>query len=60
MIKGKFDERLKRKTEKAQINELLCKILCHNLCCGIRAIYELDIEVEFYKALAIPLDNLKL
>jgi transposase len=38
MIKGKFGERLKSKTEKAQINELLCKVLCHNLCCVICAV----------------------
>ena len=52
MIKGKFGERLKSKTEKAQINELLCKVLCHNLCCVIHAMYELGIEAEFYKRLA--------
>ena len=49
MIKGKFGERLKSKTEKAQINELLCKVLCHTLCCVVGAIYELGIEPEFYK-----------
>ena len=49
MIKGKFGERLKSKTEKAQINELLCKVLCHNFCCVIHAIYELGIETDFYK-----------
>jgi hypothetical protein len=49
MIKGKFGERLKSKTEKAQINELLCKVLCHNLCCVVSAIYELGIEPEFYR-----------
>jgi len=52
MIKGKFGERLKSKTEKAQVNELLCKVLCHNLCCVIHAMYELGIEAEFYKRLA--------
>jgi transposase len=49
MIKGKFGERLKSKTEKAQINELLCKILCHNICCVIQSIYELGIEADFYR-----------
>jgi transposase len=49
MIKAKFGERLRSKTEKAQINELLCKVLCHNICCVIQSIYELGIEADFYK-----------
>jgi transposase len=49
MIKRKFGERLKCKTEKAQINELLCKVLCHNLCCVVQSIYELGIETDFYR-----------
>jgi hypothetical protein len=34
MIKAKFSERLLCKTETAQINEALCKVLFHNLCGG--------------------------
>lgn len=49
MIKGKFGERLRSKTEKAQINELLCKILCYNICCVIQSMYELGIEADFYR-----------
>lgn len=47
MIKAKFGERLRSKTVAAQTNEVLCKILCHNLCCVIQSIYELGIEVDF-------------
>lgn len=47
MIKRKFGERLKSKTEKAQINELLCKVLCHNLCCVVQSMYEFGIDMEF-------------
>lgn len=47
MIKTKFGERLKSKSETAQINEVLCKVLCHNLCCLIQSIYELGIEPNF-------------
>lgn len=31
MIKAKFGDSLRSKTVRAQINELLCKILCHNI-----------------------------
>lgn len=48
MIKGKFGERLRSKTKVAQTNEVLCKILAHNLCCLIQSIYELGVEPNFW------------
>jgi len=50
MIKAKFGTRLRSKTTVAQVNELLCKILCHNLCCLVQSFYELGVEAEFWKA----------
>jgi transposase len=47
MIKAKFGERLRSKTATAQANEVLCKVLCHNLCCLIQSMYELGIEPTF-------------
>jgi transposase len=47
MIKSKFGERLKSKTTTAQVNEALCKVLCHNLCVVIQSMYELNITPEF-------------
>lgn len=47
MIKTKFGDSLRSKTEVAQRNETLCKILCHNICCLVSAIYELGIEPIF-------------
>jgi hypothetical protein len=47
MIKAKFGERLRSKTETAQINEALCKVLCHNLCVVIQSMYELGVAPEF-------------
>lgn len=47
MIKAKFGERLRSKTETAQVNEALCKVLCHNLCVVIQSMYELNITPEF-------------
>jgi hypothetical protein len=48
MIKTKFGERLRSKTETSQTDEVLCKNLCHNLCCVIQSIYELGNEPGFW------------
>ncbi len=48
MIKGKFGDAVRSKGETAQVNELLCKVLCHNLCVLVQAIYELGIEPAFW------------
>jgi transposase len=50
MIKSKFGSSLRSKTEVAQINEILCKILCHNLCVLVQSMYELNVAPEFWKA----------
>jgi transposase len=47
MIKTKFRDHVRSKTDVAMKNEVLCKILCHNICCVISAIYELGIEPVF-------------
>ena len=47
MIKTKFRDNLRSKTKTAQINELLCKILCHNICVVIQEVNELGIRGEF-------------
>jgi len=39
---------LRSKTETAQINEVLCKVLCHNVCCLIQFMYELGVEPSFW------------
>ena len=48
MIKAKFGQRLRSKTPIAQMNEALCKVLCHNICCVIQSIHELGIEPTFH------------
>jgi transposase len=45
MIKRKFGESLKSKSYQGQVNEVLCKVVAHNLCCLISAIYELGLEM---------------
>lgn len=47
MVKTKFGDAVRSKTDVAAKNEVLCKILCHNIACLISAIYELGIEPEF-------------
>ena len=47
MIKARFGERLRSKTERAQINEALITVLCHNICVVIQSMHELGIEADF-------------
>ncbi len=49
MIKRKFEPNLRSKTKPAQVNEALCKVLCHNLCVIIHSMYELGIEPDFWQ-----------
>jgi transposase len=48
MIKARFGGFLRSKSERAQINEALCKVICHNLCVLIQSMAELGIEPVFY------------
>jgi len=47
MMKRKFGDSLRSKTDIAMVNEALCKILCHNLVMLIHEIHELGIEADF-------------
>lgn len=47
MIKSKFKDNLRSKDKIGQINELLLKILCHNICVLIQEMFELGIEPDF-------------
>jgi len=52
MIKSKFGDSLRSKTRTAQINEALCKVLCHNICCLIQSMFELNLKPKFWKEVA--------
>jgi transposase len=52
MIKSKFGDALRSKTKTAQINEALCKVLCHNICCLIQSMYELNLKPKFWSVAA--------
>ena len=47
MMKGKFGDSLRSKSDAGQINEALCKVLCHNICVLVQAMHELGIEPAF-------------
>ncbi len=48
MIKGKFSDSVRSKTETAQVNEILLKVLCHNIVVLIHAMYELGLRPRFW------------
>ncbi len=48
MIKARFGASVRAKTPIAQVNEVLCKVLCHNICVLIQSIYELGLEPTFW------------
>lgn len=44
MIKGKFGDAVRSKTDVAMRNEVLAKVLCHNLVCLVHEMHELGID----------------
>jgi transposase len=52
MIKAKFGDKLRSKSKTAQINEALCKVLCHNICCLIQSMFELNLKPKFWAEVA--------
>jgi transposase len=52
MIKSKFGNTLRSRTKTAQINEALCKVLCHNICCLIQSMFELNLKPKFWSVAA--------
>jgi len=47
MIKAKFGDGVRSRTHDAQVNEVLCKILCHNICVLIQSMFELGVKPTF-------------
>jgi transposase len=48
MMKRKFGDSLRSKTDVAMVNETLCKVLCHNLVVLIHETHELGIDPVFW------------
>ena len=48
MIKTKFKDNVRSRDITAQKNEVLLKVLCHNICVIIQEMHELGIEPQFF------------
>lgn len=48
-VKRKFGDSVRSRCDVAMVNEVLCKLLCHNLCCLIQEQEELGIAPVFWK-----------
>jgi transposase len=48
MIKSKFGAFIRSKSPVAQVNEVLCKVLAHNLCVLVQSFFEFGIAAEFW------------
>jgi transposase len=60
MVKAKFGDSLRSKTDTAMRNEVYCKLLCHNLCRVIASQVELGIESKFWPDAISPAPRLQL
>lgn len=52
MVQAKFGKHVKSKNPTAQMNELYCKFIGHNICVLISSVYELGIAPEFWSQTA--------
>lgn len=52
MIKAKFGDKLRSRTRTAQVNEALCKVLCHNIVVLIQSMFELGLKPKFWSVAA--------
>ena len=53
MMKRKFGDSLRSKTDIAMVNETLCKVLCHNLVVLIHEMCELGIDPVFWPTASV-------
>jgi transposase len=49
MLKAKFGDNLRSKTDTAMLNETLCKVICHNVVVLIHEMHELGIQPAFWQ-----------
>jgi Transposase DDE domain len=53
MVKAKFGDSVRSKSDTGQVNEALCKVLCHNICVLIHAMHALDVHPIFVQNLRL-------
>lgn len=47
VVKARFGDAVRSKGDTGQINEVLRKVLCHDICVLVQSIHELGIEPVF-------------
>lgn len=47
MVKAKMGDSVRSRTDIAMVNEVLCKLVAHNICCLIMSQIELGVEPTF-------------
>lgn len=47
MIKSRFGDLTSMRNETGCKNDVLCKILCHNLCVLVQELFNLNVEIDF-------------
>ena len=47
MVKGKFGDSVRSKSEAGQVNEILLKFLCHNICVLVQEMHEMGVTPSF-------------
>ena len=60
MMKAKFGDVVRSKSETAMLNEVLCKIVCHNICVLINSIFELGLDLDWLLKPNLPKPTLRL
>ena len=53
MCKAKFGDSVRSKSDSGMVNEVLCKVLCHNIRVLIQAIHEFGVEPNFCAQLGL-------
>lgn len=50
MIKRKFGDSLRSKSETGQFNEILCKVIAHNICVLVACMFEMGLDMPQFAA----------